>query len=174
MKAAIQTMSRQAQVVSLGEPGGPPRASKRGASAVGVATAIADPSLDSCLSALSAAVAELVGDHGRRPTRASSWWLDDSCVVTALEGFLTPAERALVTQGEERAVRDLRSAFGEAIRDEYVRVAEGALSREVIDHRSEVICASAVCLEIFLLVDEQRIPSVRPLPVLAPEPNTLR
>ena len=145
--------------------------SSRGAGAVAVATGIASASHDPCLSALSTAVAELVAGHGRRPTSASSWWLDDSCVVTALEDFLTPAERALVEQGEERAVRELRIAFGEAMRDEYVHAAEGALRREVIAHRSEVICDSAMCLEIFLLVDEQRIPSTGPLLVPAPEPR---
>lgn len=167
-------MSREAQVVSFGEPVGPSRANARGAGAVAMATAIAGSSHDSCLSALSAAVAELVGNYGRRPTSASSWWVDESCVVTALEDFLTPAERALVAQGEERTVRNLRTAFGAAIRDEYVPAAEDALGREVIDHRSQVICASAVCLEIFLLVDEQRIPSVRPVPVPVPMPEPKR
>lgn len=107
------------------------------------------------LGALSAAVTKLVSDYGRSPTSASSWRLGDGCVVTALEDFMTPAEQELVERGDARLVRQLHSVFGEAIADEYVRAAEGGLGREVLAHRSEVICASGICLEIFSLASER-------------------
>lgn len=112
---------------------------------------------DMRLGALSAAVAELVGGYGRRPTSATSWLLGEGCVVTALEDFMTPAEQALVQRGQARLVRQVRHGFGEAIADQYLRAAEGALARKVTAHRSEVICASGICLEIFSLENERRI-----------------
>lgn len=118
---------------------------------------------DPRLGALSVAVDRLVSDFGRSPTSATSWRLDDSCVVTALGGFLSPAEQVLVEGGDARLVRQLRSAFGEAIGDEYMRAAEDALGRRVIAHRSEVICAAGTCLEIFLLAKERRVPGASPL-----------
>ena len=75
-------------------------------------------------------------------------------LVTALEDFMTPAEQELVERGDARFVRQLHSVFGEAIADEYVRAAEGGLGREVLAHRSEVICASGICLDIFSLANE--------------------
>jgi uncharacterized protein YbcI len=110
---------------------------------------------DPRLRALSAGVTRLVGDFGRSPTPVTSWRLDDDCVVTTVEEFMSPAEHVLVEAGEARLVSQLRSAFSEAIADEYVRVAEEALGRTVIAHRSEVICAADTCLEIFVLAQER-------------------
>ena len=103
------------------------------------------------LAALSGAVFELVADYGRSPSRATSWRLDERCVVTALEDFMTPAEHRLVAQDNTELVKHLRHGFGEAITGEYVRAAESALGRRVVSHHSTVICASDICLEIFLL-----------------------
>ncbi len=109
------------------------------------------------LGALSDAVSKLVGDYGRTPSRATSWVLDERCVVTALEDFMTPAEHRLVAQDKTEVVQDFRHRFGEAITDQYMRAAESALGRRVILHHSTVICASDICLEIFLLAGERRI-----------------
>lgn len=115
------------------------------------------------LSDLSAAISELVRGYGRRPTGATSWRLDEGCVITALEGFITPSERALAEGGAAQAVRHMRAAFGDAVADEYVTAAENGLGRRVLAHRSEVMCASGICLEIFLLADE---PAPRGAPLL--------
>jgi hypothetical protein len=98
---------------------------------------------------LSAVVAKLVRRHGRSPASATSWPLDDDLVITALEGFMTPSERALA--------------------DEYVTAAEGGLGREVIAHRSEVMPDSGICLEIFLLGAERGGPgAIAPAPASSP------
>ena len=119
------------------------------------------------LGALSDAVSELVGDYGRAPSRATSWLLDERCVVTALEEFMTPAEHRLVARGQTELVKRLRQGFGEAITDQYVRAAESALGRRVISHHSTVVCASDICLEIFLLATERR--THRPPAATAPQ-----
>ena len=126
---------------------------------------------DPRLGALSAAVARLASDYGRSPRRATSWRLGDNCVVTVLEEFLTPGEQALVERGDAELLCQLRSAFVGAIRDEYVRAVEGALGREVSAHRSELICASRVCVEIFMLASEWGHPSARPLALGGPKPH---
>ena len=109
------------------------------------------------LGALSGAVFELVAGYGRTPSRATSWLLDERCVVTALEEFMTPAEHRLVAQDQTELVEHLRRGFGDAISDQYMRAAESALGREVVWHHSRVICASNICLEIFLLAGARRI-----------------
>lgn len=126
---------------------------------------------DPPLGALSAAVARLAADYGRRPTRAASWRLSDNCVVTVLEDFLTPGEQALVERGGEELVRQLRSAFVAAISDEYLRAVEGALGREVSGHRSELICPPRVCVEIFMLANERGHPNAKPSSLGVPEPH---
>ena len=103
------------------------------------------------LSDLSAAVTKLVRGYGRTPTSATSWRLDEGCVITALEGFMTPAETAFAEEGAAPLVRQMRAAFGEEIADEYVTAAERGLGRKVIAHRTQVMPDSGICLEIFLL-----------------------
>jgi uncharacterized protein YbcI len=125
--------------------------------------------LDPKLCALSTAVARLVRDYGRSPARATSWRLGGSCVVTALEDFLTPAERTFLEDGDAGLIQCLRSAFVEVVGAEYVRVAEKALGREVIGHRSLVICRSGVCIEIFLLGNERQGASPVGASVRAPQ-----
>ena len=110
---------------------------------------------------LSAAVTKLVRGYGRTPTSATSWRLDDDCVITAMEGFMTPAETALAEEGAAPLVREMRSAFGASIADEYVIAAEGGLRRRVVSHRSQVMCESGICLEIFLLGAERSASDAR-------------
>lgn len=126
---------------------------------------------DQRLGALSAAVAKLVGDYGRSPRRATGWRLSDNCVVTLLEDFLTPGEQALVERGDARLVRELCSAFVEVIGDEYVRAAEETLGREAIAHRSQVMCGSSTCVEIFLLGNERRGPGASHACQSVPDPQ---
>jgi uncharacterized protein YbcI len=136
-----------------------------------VPTHVAAGLCDSRLGALSAAVGRLVGDYGRSPRRATSWRLGDNCVVTVLEDFLTPGEQALVESGDARFVRELRSAFVDLIGDEYVRAAEGTLGREVIAHRSQVICGSSICVEIFVLGNQRPGPGASQACRSVPDPQ---
>ena len=103
------------------------------------------------LSDLSDAMVALVRRYGRAPTGATSWRVGDRCVLTALEGFLTPDETALYEAEGAEFTYPMRSLFGEAIAAEYLRVAEEGLGQRVIGHRSEVLYTSGVCLEMFLL-----------------------
>ena len=123
------------------------------------------------LDALSTAMVRLAGDYGRSPASVTSWRLGEDCVVTALEDFLTLGEQELVERGDAKLVRRLRSAFAAVIGDEYLRAAERALGRKVIAHRSELICASRICVEIFVLADERGRPDASCLDLDVPHPQ---
>ena len=115
------------------------------------------------LNALSTAMVRLASDYGRSPASVTSWRLGEDCVVTALEDFLTLGEQELVERGDAELVRRLRSAFAAATGDQYLGAAERALGRKVIAHRSELICASRICVEIFVLADERGRPGASSL-----------
>lgn len=106
------------------------------------------------LTDLSDAMVALVRRYGRSPTGATSWRVGDRCVLTALEGFLTPGEMALDGAEATQLACRIRSLFGDAIAPEYLRAAEDGLGQRVIGHRSEVLHGSGVCLEMFLLAPE--------------------
>lgn len=110
-----------------------------------------DRNADPRLSALSAAITQLAEGHGRYPTRATSLRLHDRCAVTLLEGFLTPAEQAVIGQGDAQAIHDLRYAFAVAITEEFLGAAARALGREIVHHVSELYPHANACVEIFLL-----------------------
>ena len=80
-------------------------------------------------------------------------------------------EQELVERGGARVVRQLRSAFAEVVGDQYARAAEDALRREVIAHRSELICATNICLEIFVLANEPPRRGLSPSGVRVPDPQ---
>jgi len=116
-------------------------------------------------------MASLAGRFGRNPASAMSWRLGQDCVVTALDGFLTTGEQEFVARGDVSLVRQLRSAFVEAVRADYVGTAERALRQEVIAHRSEIISASGICLEIFVLGKARGRPSAGPSGAEVPNPE---
>lgn len=62
------------------------------------------------------------------------------------------------TRGPGEARSALRRECAKAIADHRLGAAAGALCCKVTAHRSEVICASGICLEIFVLANERRIP----------------
>ncbi len=87
------------------------------------------------LTALSAAVVGIVGDHcGRAPTEVRSVHFEEH-VITILQDGPTPADQ-------------------EAVNAEFVRAAEWALGRRVLSHRSSLHPESHISFEIFLLADE--------------------
>lgn len=107
---------------------------------------------DARLSALSAEVVHLFADHLRRaPSGARSMHLDVDYVVTTVEDCLTPAERALVEDGQPRQVERRRIALSEVLEREFLRIAERALGRVVLAHRSRVVPESGTSFEVFVL-----------------------
>jgi hypothetical protein len=87
------------------------------------------------LTALSAAVVGIVGDHcGRAPTEVRTVHFEEH-VITILQDGPTPADQ-------------------EAMNAEFVRAAERALGRRVLSHRRSLHLDSHISFEIFLLANE--------------------
>src|SRR5918999_6027470 len=84
------------------------------------------------LSAVSNALVTLHKEQfGRGPTRARANFAGEDTLVCVLEDALLPAERTMVKMGDQQRVRDSRTAFQAATRDEFVSAVEGIIGRQV-------------------------------------------
>jgi uncharacterized protein YbcI len=89
--------------------------------------------------------------YGRGPTRAKSFLLDDTYVVTVLRDTLTTVERTLAETGHGDQVRSVRLTFQEAMSKEFVGVVEGALGRRVAAYHSQLLIDADLGFELFVL-----------------------
>src|SRR3712207_1674532 len=82
-------------------------------------------------SAITNAVVQLHAQYyGRGPTKARTHMHDDYALVV-LEEIFTPAERTLIAAGKYDQVVSMRSAFQEALREEFVDAIESISGRKV-------------------------------------------
>ncbi len=96
------------------------------------------------LAELSDAVVDVFrGHYGRAPAEAQSLHYGEH-VITVLHGGLTGA----------RTMR-FPETFHDGMNDEVLRVAERALGRRVLSHRSSINPESRVSFELFLLEDQE-------------------
>jgi uncharacterized protein YbcI len=89
--------------------------------------------------------------YGRGPTRAKSYLLDDSYVVTVLRDTLTTVERTLAETGHGDQVRAVRLTFQEAMADTFMGVVEEALGRKVVSYHSQLLIDADMGFELFVL-----------------------
>jgi uncharacterized protein YbcI len=92
--------------------------------------------------------------YGRGPTRAKSFLLDDTYVVTVLRDTLTTVERTLAETGHGAQVRSVRLTFQEAMADEFKGVVEAALGRRVAAYHSQLLIDADLGFELFVLEDQ--------------------
>jgi uncharacterized protein YbcI len=91
--------------------------------------------------------------YGRGPTRAKSYLLDDTYVVTVLRDTMTTVERTLVDNGHADQVRTVRLTFQEAMEDSFKGVVEGVLGRRVAAYHSQLLVDGDIGFELFVLED---------------------
>jgi len=91
--------------------------------------------------------------YGRGPTRAKTYLLDDTYVVTALRDTLTTVERTLAETGHGDQVRSVRLTFQEALADTFKAVVEEALGRRVVSYHSQLLIDADMGFELFVLED---------------------
>jgi uncharacterized protein YbcI len=91
--------------------------------------------------------------YGRGPTRAKTFLLDDTYVVTVLRDTMTTVERTLVENGHEDQIRNVRLTFQEAMADSFKSVVERALSRPVASYHSQLLADADIGFELFVLAD---------------------
>ena len=89
--------------------------------------------------------------YGRGPTRAKSYLLDETYVVTVLGETLTTVERTLAAAGHGDQVRNVRLTFQEAMADEFKAVVEQALGRSVAAYHSQLVIDADLGFELFVL-----------------------
>src|SRR5207247_1458613 len=87
---------------------------------------------DEALAAFSTAIAGLYYEHfGKGPTKAKTYALDD-VVICVLHDGLTRVEKTLFGRGRGEGVREMRSAFQDAVADRFTSAVEDATGRRVI------------------------------------------
>lgn len=92
--------------------------------------------------------------YGRGPTKARTY-LHSDYAVCLLEEIFTTAELTLIEAGSEDHVRETRSKFQDAVRDEFVEVVERITRRRVKLCLSQVDVDADLALEFFLFDEEE-------------------
>jgi uncharacterized protein YbcI len=92
--------------------------------------------------------------YGRGPTRAKSYLLDDTYLVTVLRDTLTTVERTLAETGHGDQVRSVRLTFQEAMADSFKAVVEEALGRRVVSYHSQLLIDADMGFELFVLEED--------------------
>lgn len=115
------------------------------------------------LAAVSKAMVALHKEQfGRGPTTARSYFAGADALVCVLEDVLLPAERKMVTRGEEQRVRESRTAFQVATADEFVTAVEQILQRKVRAFACATDVRENVVFENFVFEPEARGDGNRP------------
>jgi uncharacterized protein YbcI len=91
--------------------------------------------------------------YGRGPTRAKSYLLDDTYVVTVLRDSMTTVERTLADVGHGDQVRSVRLTFQEAMAGSFKGVVESAFGRRVASYHSQLLIDADIGFELFVLND---------------------
>jgi len=87
---------------------------------------------------------------GRGPTKARSV-IDHNSVMILLADTLTPGERRLIEAGKGDHVLKTRHEFQKVMRDDLVKLVEGAIDREVIAFMSANHIDPDYAVEVFVL-----------------------
>jgi uncharacterized protein YbcI len=90
--------------------------------------------------------------YGRGPTKARSY-LHNDYVICVLEEVFTTAERTLIMAGSGDHVRDTRTKFQDAVKEEFVEVVERVSGRTVRVSLSQVDIDANLALEFFLFAN---------------------
>ena len=99
----------------------------------------ADETRASVLMEISNAMVSLYKNQfGRGPTAARTHWCGPNALTCFLENTLTPAERNLVTMGEDQRLRDMRMVFQYATVREFCEPVERITGRTVRSFQSSI------------------------------------
>ena len=93
--------------------------------------------------------------YGRGPVKARSY-LQRDFALCVLEEIFTIAERTLIDAGNGEHVQETRNKFQEAVRDQFVEIAEKVTGRTVRAFVSQVEIEHGIATELFLFEPEPR------------------
>ncbi|MEA2472946.1 MAG: hypothetical protein QOE06_861 [Thermoleophilaceae bacterium] len=108
------------------------------------------PERNSSRSAISNAIVRIHAQYyGRGPTRARTHLSPDFALVV-LEEVFTPAERTLIGAGQFAQVLNMRAAFQEVLRGEFVKAVEEISGRRVRAFMSQTNQDPEMAVELFI------------------------
>jgi len=100
---------------------------------------------------VSSAIVGLYREHfGRGPTKAKTYAIDDVLVCVLRDG-LTTVEKTLFARGKGSIVREMRSAFQEAVAARFTGAVEQLTGRRVVAFMSQAHVDPDLAVEIFFL-----------------------
>ncbi len=103
------------------------------------------------LAGISSGIVGLYREHfGKGPTKAKTYVLDD-LVICVLRDGLTTVERTLFAEGRADSVREMRTAFQDAVADRFNAVVEGMTGRRVVAFLSQAHVNPDLAIEVFFL-----------------------
>jgi uncharacterized protein YbcI len=115
-------------------------------------TRLDEPRGAGMLAAVSNALGSLHKEQfGRGPVRARTQFAGDDVLVCMMEDALLPAERTMVKMGDQQRVRENRTAFQAATRDQFVGVVEAIVGRRVKAFASAIDADEGVVWEVYNL-----------------------
>ena len=91
---------------------------------------------------------------GRGPTKAKASFAGADTLICTLENSMTPAERNLVSMGEQQRMRDIRMFFQHATEDRFCQAVEQITGRKVRGFVSGMDVEKDIASEVFYLVPE--------------------
>jgi uncharacterized protein YbcI len=112
--------------------------------------------------------------HGKGPTKAKTYFINDT-VVCILRGGFTTVEQTLIDEGRADAVYEIRRSFQQVMEDQFTRVVEQATGRKVIAYMSQIHHDPDLAVEIFVLEPaEQSLPAAHEHDLDTGEPGSER
>jgi uncharacterized protein YbcI len=103
------------------------------------------------LAGISSGMVRLYREHfGKGPTKAKTYALDDLVICVMRDG-LSPAERTLYARGRASTVREMRSAYLDAVADTFNAVVQGLTGREVTAFMSQTNVDPDLVITVFFL-----------------------
>jgi uncharacterized protein YbcI len=100
---------------------------------------------------ISNAIARMHREHYGRGAGRARTVMGDDYVICFLEDIYTPMERTLIDAGRFEAVREMRSAFQDTMRNEFSAAVEAAAGRKVIGFLSQNHIDPDLAVETFIL-----------------------
>src|SRR5947208_4623078 len=106
---------------------------------------------------LAAAISNaIVGIHakhyGKGPTKAKTYLIEDT-VVCVMQDVFTTVEHTLIDVGKGDLVREVRTTFQYALRDEFRNAIYEIVGRRPRAFMSQIDCDADMAVEFFLLED---------------------
>jgi uncharacterized protein YbcI len=106
---------------------------------------------------LAAAISNaIVGIHskhyGKGPTKAKTYLIDDT-IVCVMQDVFTTVEHTLIENGKGDLVREVRTTFQYALRDEFIDSVHDIVGRRPRAFMSQIDCDADMAVEFFLLED---------------------